>query len=50
MVDLLVIDDLGNTHIIDYKTSPADYGIEVPIGDEVPFDAYSPAKKLAFGY
>lgn len=50
MVDLLVIDDLGNTHIIDYKTSPADYGIEVPMGDEIPFNAYSPAKKLAFGY
>lgn len=38
MIDLLVIDSKGNSHIIDYKTSPK------------PYDKYSEAKKLAFSY
>jgi len=38
MIDLLVIDNKGNAHIIDYKTSPKS------------FDKYSEAKQLAFSY
>ena len=38
MIDLLVIDNKGNSHIIDYKTSPK------------PYNKYSEAKKLAFSY
>ncbi len=37
-IDLLVVDDKGNTHIIDYKTSPK------------PYEEYNAAKELAFTY
>jgi ATP-dependent exoDNAse (exonuclease V) beta subunit len=37
-IDLLVIDSKGNTHIIDYKTSPKPYG------------EYNSAKKRAYTY
>lgn len=37
-IDLLVIDEQGNAHVIDYKTSPKAYS------------DYSPAKKLAYTY
>ena len=38
MIDLLVVDNNGNAHIIDYKTSPHS------------IDKYSDAKKLAYTY
>lgn len=38
MIDLLVIDNKGNAHIIDYKTSPKSYS------------KFSDAKKLTFSY
>jgi ATP-dependent exoDNAse (exonuclease V) beta subunit len=37
-IDLIVIDSKGNTHIIDYKTSPK------------PYVQYNSAKKLGYTY
>lgn len=44
-IDLLVVDQKGNTHVVDYKTSPKSF-----YGRGVGENGYSEAKKLTYTY
>lgn len=50
IIDLLIVDKNGKTHIVDYKTSPHDFSKRSDSGDKESRNGYSSAKVLSFKY